>query len=454
MNESNMTATYDPADNKLRLRAATRLPRDLYDRVRAAGFIWAPKQDLFVAPMWTPEREDLLLELCGEVGDEDTSLVERAEQRADRFTDYKENRAADAEQAHKAVSSICDGIPLGQPILVGHHSEKHARKDAERIENGMRRAVKMWETSEYWQQRAAGAVHAAKYKERPDVRARRIKGIEKDKRGTEKQKAQAQQALKFWNGGLTLRNNETGATRPFEIIEENRKRIADFLGSWYGYGVNFARPESEGGGWWSSWDVLRSDEERYAACPSKTVAECQATALRVFPASIERRNRWLAHYDNRLAYERAMLAADGGTETDKNKPEKGGACRCWVSRGWLEIQKVNKVTVSVLDNWGNGGRDFLRTVAFDKLAGVMSKTQFDKFKAENEEWRARQAAAKSETRGTGCPGTHPNPGANGPGRQPRAEQVQGDAGTACAWGAGGERAATVPHAGAARRAHG
>ena len=75
------TATYSPEDNKLRLYSSARLDRELYARVRGAGFIYAPKQELFVAPMWTPEREDLLIELCGEIDDEDTSLVERAEER-------------------------------------------------------------------------------------------------------------------------------------------------------------------------------------------------------------------------------------------------------------------------------------------------------------------------------------------------------------------------------------
>ena len=32
------TATYSPEDNKLRLYATARLPADLYERVRAAGF--------------------------------------------------------------------------------------------------------------------------------------------------------------------------------------------------------------------------------------------------------------------------------------------------------------------------------------------------------------------------------------------------------------------------------
>jgi hypothetical protein len=77
------SATYSPEDNKLRLYATSRLDPETYARVRAAGFIWAPRQDLFVAPMWTPDREDLLIELAGEIDDEDTTLVERQEQRAD-----------------------------------------------------------------------------------------------------------------------------------------------------------------------------------------------------------------------------------------------------------------------------------------------------------------------------------------------------------------------------------
>ena len=32
------TATYSPEDDKLRLYAATRLPQDIYDRIKAAGF--------------------------------------------------------------------------------------------------------------------------------------------------------------------------------------------------------------------------------------------------------------------------------------------------------------------------------------------------------------------------------------------------------------------------------
>lgn len=398
MNDYLGTATYSPEDNKLRLSCYARLSKEDYTRARAAGFIWAPKQELFVAPMWTPARENLLLEWCGEIGDEDKSLVERAEERADRFDDYSDKRRADADQAHKTVESICEHIPLGQPILVGHHSEKRARKDAERIENGMRRAVRMWEQADYWQQRAKGSIRHAKYKERPDVRARRIKGIEADKRKQERGKAGAESALRFWRGEFKLKNKETGESRPFEINEENREKILQFMGGVGAVsfpGLNVV-PKEGGASWegWDVWHVLQPEGNRYAACPSCTVAQCREAAFTAYPKLIAHYDRWINHYQNRLEYERAMLAADGGTVAERTGPEQGGACRCWASpgygKGWSFIQKVNRVSVTLLDNWGNGGGNFSRTIPFDKLMEVMTKAAVDAARSEGRIAEAHQ----------------------------------------------------------------
>jgi protein-L-isoaspartate O-methyltransferase len=338
-----MTATYSPEDNKLRLYASTRLGQATYERVKAAGFHWAPKQDLFVAPMWTPQREDLLIELCGEVGDEDTSLVERAEQRAERFEEYHEARTEDAERAQKEVHRICDGIPLGQPILIGHHSEKRARKDAERIENGMRKAVKMWDTAQYWQSRAAGALRAAKYKELPGVRARRIKGLQADLRKQERAKEHQAERIARWSVPMT---------------DEQARTLAGHSNTTT-YETYFALDKGEITAQQAAATVIEQ--------ATKYAAWCE---------------RWIAHYTNRIAYETAMLAESGGTAADRTKPEVGGGCRCWVARGgWAYIRKVNKVSVTVEDNWGNGGRNFTRTVPFDELRGVMSKADVDAARA-------------------------------------------------------------------------
>ena len=319
------SATYSPEDNKLRLSASSRLDAETYARVKAAGFSWAPKQEIFVAPMWTPSREDLCLELAGEIDDEDTSLVARAEQRAERFEDYSDSRAKDAERAHSAVSAIADNIPLGQPILVGHHSEKHARRDAEKIENGMRRAVKMWDTAQYWKSRAVGAIMAAKYKELPAVRARRIKGIEADKRREERARDKAALLLKFWSkDGLTH--------------EEALRFVSVTDGGWLQMPRKDGdKPDFEGR--CSAYDALSGSYPTLYA--PRTLDEVVVVALRSYPQTIAHCGRWIAHLDNRLVYERAMLEDQGaiGLLDKKPRPALLPICNYRAPEG-LDIENI------------------------------------------------------------------------------------------------------------------
>ncbi len=191
-------ATYSPDDNKLRLYASLRLDEETYSLINKAGFRWAPKQELFVAPAWTPGREDVLLSLAGDIEDEDSTLFDRQEQRAGRFSDYSDRRAVESEQALAHVDSLASAVPLGQPILVGHHSERRARRHAQKIENGMKRAVMLFERAEYWEQRAQASLQHAKYKERPDVRYRRIKKIEAELRKSQKHITRSEEYMTMW----------------------------------------------------------------------------------------------------------------------------------------------------------------------------------------------------------------------------------------------------------------
>ena len=369
-NYSGMTATYSPEDNKLRLYSVHRLDKELYERVKAHGFKYAPRQELFVAPMWTPQRADLLTELCGEIGDEDTSLVDRAEERAERFDDYSDSRRDDAHHARAAVARIADGIPFGQPILIGHHSEKHARRDAEKIENGMRKAVKMWETAEYWKYRAEGALAHAKYKERPDVRARRIKTLESDKRKQERTCKEATARLSIWT-----RIHEPDSIKRKDGAATTMTERALFVlnsGSHQEGGVRL----EDGSTHWSGWSALSDGKI--------TAEEIQRQRLASLPRVIAWTTRWIEHYDNRLTYERAMLGEAGGLESDRVKPQKGGGCKCWASHRncWSYIVKVNKVSVTVLRNWGNGGRNFPENIAFDKLRELLPAADVEEARQE------------------------------------------------------------------------
>jgi hypothetical protein len=107
-------ATYSPDDNKLRLYASLRLDEETYSLINKAGFRWAPKQELFVAPAWTPGREDVLLSLAGDIEDEDSTLFDRQEQRAGRFSDYSDRRAVERVQENLIKGGLLAELKKGK----------------------------------------------------------------------------------------------------------------------------------------------------------------------------------------------------------------------------------------------------------------------------------------------------------------------------------------------------
>jgi len=81
---------------------------------------------------------------------------ERLENKLARREEWADKAHARSEAAHAKVDSIASNIPLGQPILVGHHSEAHARRDAERIRSGMDKAVNEGKLAAHHESKAAG----------------------------------------------------------------------------------------------------------------------------------------------------------------------------------------------------------------------------------------------------------------------------------------------------------
>ena len=66
---------------------------------------------------------------------------DRRERRADRLRGWAAGREQKGREAFQKSHDLADQIPLGQPILVGHHSEAHARRDADRITRDMQQGV-------------------------------------------------------------------------------------------------------------------------------------------------------------------------------------------------------------------------------------------------------------------------------------------------------------------------
>lgn len=86
---------------------------------------------------------------------------EKAEDRAERLSEAARKAETESTRAYEGVKRISDFIPMGQPILVGHHSERHHRRDIERMDNGMRKSVGLSKKAEYYSDRAQSAEYTA-----------------------------------------------------------------------------------------------------------------------------------------------------------------------------------------------------------------------------------------------------------------------------------------------------
>ncbi|WP_394277249.1 DUF3560 domain-containing protein [Luteococcus sp.] len=79
---------------------------------------------------------------------------ERAAERAEHLNDRAARAEREAQSRESSAKRIADGIPLGQPILVGHHSEGRHRRDIARMNSNHEKAFEL-------RQKADGLRHAA-----------------------------------------------------------------------------------------------------------------------------------------------------------------------------------------------------------------------------------------------------------------------------------------------------
>lgn len=79
-------------------------------------------------------------------------LAAKAERRREWAGKAEARSGARFDAAHR----LAHQIPFGQPILVGHHSERSARRDAERIDRDMTKGVEEYRLAEHHRGAAAG----------------------------------------------------------------------------------------------------------------------------------------------------------------------------------------------------------------------------------------------------------------------------------------------------------
>lgn len=304
--ESNYEATYCPEDNKLRLYCG-RVPREEYLALKAQGWTSTPKQSCDFVATWTPNRETTALKYGGGfIGDEDQDPGSRAAERAQRFMGYQSKRIAEA-------TGFADSYEDG-PSVHGYQDPKRAERAAAKHDRVGTKAVNQWEKAEYWQQRTAGVIQNALYKDLPGVRMGRIKTLEAELRKLQASWEEYRKEFGLWEKVLTI-----------EDSEQARKLALCMANHSYGYDYKHPRPElvqnshiRETG---SSLYTLLTLEE--APITGHEAAQLWL-ANRVHPDNENSRNkRWQRHYELRLAYENQMLAEQGG-RLEQRDVEVGG----------------------------------------------------------------------------------------------------------------------------------
>lgn len=119
-------------------------------------------------------KESVYQKLIAEFGEipaavEDNYYEERLEERRERYEKKAANASQRSTAAYQASHAATQHIPLGQPILVGHHSEKRHRAALKRSDNGMRKSITEQRKSEYYAGRAAAVGSAGIDSTDPDA---------------------------------------------------------------------------------------------------------------------------------------------------------------------------------------------------------------------------------------------------------------------------------------------
>ena len=88
-----------------------------------------------------------------------SNFEERRQVRKERYEELADKNRQQSEERYQTARSIGSRIPMGQPILVGHYSERGHRADLKHIDNNMRKSVEHDGKARHYEQRAQVIEH-------------------------------------------------------------------------------------------------------------------------------------------------------------------------------------------------------------------------------------------------------------------------------------------------------
>lgn len=187
-------------EGKLELHSRYTLDKDVFKALMGEGFKYVQGETIYYAP-YTPWRYKYLMDNFGITALEDDfekHLRERAENRSDRFEGFSDNAAKRGASHLDTANRISERFYMGQPILVGHHSEGKARRDQAKMWDKTRQGIDEQDRASYWSNRADGAINRANRRETLRAVVNRIDRLEADLRKAERELAKSPEG-KNWH---------------------------------------------------------------------------------------------------------------------------------------------------------------------------------------------------------------------------------------------------------------
>ncbi|MCC3767276.1 DUF3560 domain-containing protein [Streptomyces sp. UNOC14_S4] len=204
----------------------------LADRFRAAGF------EATVTIDETDRRS---------FAEAEADRVQQAEDRATRFGRYADNAATRSEAAWKRGHEISERFHMGQPILVGHHSEPRARRDHKRMDSAMHTSISERDKAGYWADREKAAAGYEQFRRNPARTLRRIDKLRAELRAVEK-----------WQRGESAHGYTQNINNPDtrQELEIQHKELSEEIAYWQDV---IKEAEQNGFKIWSRADFQRGD---------------------------------------------------------------------------------------------------------------------------------------------------------------------------------------------------
>lgn len=134
---------------------------------------------------------------------------ERKQKRIERYKALSEKAKEESDERFNSTANRILRMTPGQPIIVGHHSERKARRLHEQANNDMRKSIELSKKSEYYEERAKNAENSnVIYNDDPDAIPKLKDKLERLENQRASIKAREHETWELTNIGANIRETK------------------------------------------------------------------------------------------------------------------------------------------------------------------------------------------------------------------------------------------------------